>query len=36
LTFEQWLGLLDCLKRRVPPYKQMRLQIERPRLPFEK
>jgi 23S rRNA (adenine-N6)-dimethyltransferase len=28
LTFEQWLGLLDCLKRRVPPYKQMRLQIE--------
>jgi 23S rRNA (adenine-N6)-dimethyltransferase len=28
LTFEQWLGLLDCLKRRVPGYKQMRLQIE--------
>jgi 23S rRNA (adenine-N6)-dimethyltransferase len=28
LTFTQWLGLLDCLKRRVPRYKQMRLQIE--------
>jgi 23S rRNA (adenine-N6)-dimethyltransferase len=35
LTFEQWLGLLDCLKRRVPPYKQMRLQIERPGSSFE-
>lgn len=23
LTFEQWLGLFDCFKQRVPSYKQM-------------
>jgi len=28
ITFEQWLGLLDCFKQRVPRYKQMRLRIE--------
>ena len=27
ISLEQWLGLLDCLKRRVPSYKQMRLRI---------
>ncbi|MGD0805993.1 MAG: 23S ribosomal RNA methyltransferase Erm [Anaerolineales bacterium] len=35
LTLEQWLGLLDCLKRRVPLYKQLRLQIERSASAFE-
>ncbi len=28
IAFEQWLGLLDCLKQRVPRYKQLRLRIE--------
>jgi 23S rRNA (adenine-N6)-dimethyltransferase len=27
LTFDQWLGLLDCLKLRVPRYKQTRLRL---------
>jgi 23S rRNA (adenine-N6)-dimethyltransferase len=27
ISLEQWLGLLDCLKRRVSRYKQMRLRI---------